>query len=65
MLVEGPMGIIEAFNEPVSDRVGDCLVAVALLEIEPGPGEGILDVMHDPGSDYVYAFWMEGISLGR
>lgn len=65
MLVKGSVGIVEAFNESISDGMSDGLVAVALLEVESGPSESILDVMHDSGSKYGYAFWMDGISLGR
>ena len=43
------MGIIEAFDQPVSDWVGHSLVAVAFLKIEPRPGEGILDMMDYAG----------------
>jgi len=46
--VEGPVGVVEALNQPVSHRVRDRLVAVGLLEVEPGPGEGVFHVVHDP-----------------
>lgn len=39
------MGIVEALNESVSDGVSYCLIAMAFLEVEPGSGEGVLDVV--------------------
>jgi len=48
-LVEGAVGVIEALDEPISDRMGHGLVAVALLEVEPSPGEGILHMVHNAG----------------
>lgn len=58
------MGVVEAFDEPVSDRVRHCLVAMAFLEVESGPGEGVLDVVDDAGWVRTYARSMEGMSLG-
>lgn len=42
------MGIIEALDESVSDRVSYGLVAMAFLEIKPGSGQSIFDVVDDP-----------------
>lgn len=41
------MGVVEALDEAISDGVCDCLIAVAFLEVESGPGEGVLDVVDD------------------
>lgn len=48
LFIESPMRIIEAFNQPISDRVSDGLVAVAFFEIKSGPGQSVFNVVHDP-----------------
>lgn len=42
----------------------DCLVAMALFEVESGPGESVFDVMDDTALAMGYARSMEGMSLG-
>lgn len=57
--VEGSMGVVETFNESVSDRVSDSLVAMGLLEVESGPGECILDMVDNSKSktiDTIFEF---------
>ena len=53
------MGIVETFNESVSDRVSHSLVAMCLFEIKSGPGESVLDVVDDAEnkkSDTIFEF---------
>lgn len=58
------MGVIEAFNEAIPDWVCNSLIAMTFLEVEPGAGEGVLDVVDNSDWDEVYALSMEGMSLG-
>ena len=39
------MGVIEALDEPVPDGMSHSLVAVAFLEVESGPGQGVFHML--------------------
>ena len=59
------MGVIEAFNQPISHWMSYCLVAMSFLEIKSGPGESVLHMMYNTRWDVFYDFSMDAISLGR
>jgi hypothetical protein len=45
--------------------MSDGLIAMTFLEVESCSGKSVFDVVDDPISMKMYAFWMKGISLGR
>lgn len=47
MFIENSVGIIETFNEPVSNWVRHSLVAVTFFEVESCPGKGVLNMVDD------------------
>ena len=47
--VEGPMSVVETLDQSVSNGMCHCLIAMAFLEVESGPGESVFHMLHDSG----------------
>ena len=41
------LGVIPGFYQSISDSIRACLIGSEVVEVEPGPGEGVLNVVHN------------------